>query len=97
MTQCRVIALNPVQAIVETETVGVALSDSRIPLASHSAHGVAITNSDLLTDAPRVLRPGGRIVAPASSELPAGVVEIARDDRDTVGEAPQPVVPLRRG
>jgi hypothetical protein len=34
----------------------------------------------------RVVRPGGRIVAPVHAPLPANVKELARDDRQWVAE-----------
>lgn len=97
MTQCRVLALNPAQDIEESETVGVILSDARIPLASNSVHALAIEQATLLTDAPRVLRQGARITTPTTNELPAGVVELARDDHDILGAAVEAIISLRRG
>ncbi len=96
MTQCRVIVLNPDRAVKESETVGLVLADSRIPLASNSVHGVAIEKETLLNDAARVLRPRARITTPTTNELPAGMMELARDDHDIVGESVGPVVTLRR-
>jgi uncharacterized protein YbaR (Trm112 family) len=96
MTQCRVIALNPEGKLADSEQVGVVLADKRIPLASNSVHGIAMQNKALLNDAPRALRPRARITTSAENELPAGTMELARDDQDIVGEAVGPVVTLRR-
>lgn len=70
----------------------------RWPLAASSLHGLAL---DLATparvaDAVRVLRDGGRLVAPAAAAVPLGVRELARDDRHWVAEKVGDVVPLTR-
>lgn len=78
-----------------------------IPLASGAAHGVALdaaaaADDGLVQGAVRALRPGGRLVAPSGTPVPAGVRELARDARHWVAErvaeatttAPQPL--LRR-
>ena len=48
----------------------------------------------------RVLRPDGRLVAPAAIPVPAGIRELARDEREWVGaaegDAATAPVPLRR-
>ncbi|MBI2407698.1 MAG: hypothetical protein HYV19_05305 [Gemmatimonadetes bacterium] len=70
----------------------------RWPLASASLHGMALDHAtDARTaDALRVLRPGGRLVAPVGSPLPAGARELARDDRHWVAEKAADVITLRR-
>ena len=70
----------------------------RWPLAAASLHGVAL---DRITpartdDAVRLLRTGGRLVAPVSAVLPPGVRELARDERHWVAERVGDVIPLRR-
>jgi hypothetical protein len=72
-------------------------------MASGSVRGVALdihhAESPWLADAVRVLRAGGRLVAPASAPLPAGTRELARDDREWVAVAegtPATIIPLRR-
>jgi hypothetical protein len=70
----------------------------RWPLADASVHGLAIgrVTDARLADAVRVLRPRGRLVAPADAPLPMGVAELARDARHWVAEKTPDVVPLTR-
>lgn len=76
-----------------------------LPLARGSAHGAAVgepASDELAAAAAEVVRPGGRLVAPAVIAVPAGITELVRDDRAWVGErdagsfAASPV-PLERG
>src|SRR5512133_1489426 len=70
----------------------------RWPIAGASLHGVAmdrVTNARL-ADALRVLRAGGRLIAPASADIPAGARELARDERHWVAEKVGDVIPLAR-
>ncbi|MEQ1691473.1 MAG: hypothetical protein ABMA00_09325 [Gemmatimonas sp.] len=59
-----------------------------IPLAGASLHGVAVDTAHiaLLSDAARVVRQGGRVVAPAHAPVPEGCRELARDEREWVAE-----------
>jgi hypothetical protein len=70
----------------------------RWPLASACVHGMALANATAArtTDALRVLRPGGRLVAPVGTPLPAGARELARDERHWVAEKAADVITLRR-
>ncbi|HET9453639.1 MAG TPA: hypothetical protein VFO66_05060 [Gemmatimonadaceae bacterium] len=67
-------------------------SRAAIPLATASLRAVAIdalVGDDAgaqLTEAVRVVRPGGRMLAPASLPVPHGIREIARDAAWWVGE-----------
>jgi uncharacterized protein YbaR (Trm112 family) len=59
-----------------------------LPLAQASLHGIAIDERHValmgLTQAQAVLRPHGRLVAPAVAPVAAGLTELARDDREWV-------------
>jgi len=73
----------------------------RVPLAPRSARGVALdgawaSEGGRVASAVTVLTPRGRLVAPATSPLPAGVREIARDALEWVAERDADVVGLRR-
>lgn len=59
-----------------------------IPLAGASLHGVAVDSAHiaLLSDAARVVRHGGRVVAPVHAPVPEGCRELARDEREWVAE-----------
>ncbi|MDQ8154264.1 MAG: hypothetical protein P3B98_06330 [Gemmatimonadota bacterium] len=71
----------------------------RWPLASASLHGLALSRATepRLDDAVRVLRAGGRLIAPASAPVPAGIRELTRDGRHWVAEKAAPLVTLARG
>ena len=74
MTEARIFALNAARHIEESETVGLLEVNRVIPLAASSVQGVAIDPSfpaEILSSAIKVVRPGGRIVAPAAIEPPA--------------------------
>jgi hypothetical protein len=45
----------------------------------------ATSDPSLLAGVARALRPGGRLVAPAATGVPAGIRELARDAREWVG------------
>lgn len=75
----------------------------RVPFASASVRAAAIDGAladpDRLGQIARVIRPAGRLVAPASAPVPDEIRELARDDRDWVGErqvGATPPVTLRR-
>jgi uncharacterized protein YbaR (Trm112 family) len=74
------------------EGVSAIYADGAIPLAAGSVRAVA-------TDAPeavvRALRAGGRVLAPAAAAVPVGIHELARDDRQWVGEATTVATPVR--
>lgn len=77
--------------------------DAIVPLAQSSLHGAAIdeahSNPFRLSQLSALLRPRGRLVAPASTNLPLGVSELARDEREWVAArttSRSDVVPLRR-
>jgi uncharacterized protein YbaR (Trm112 family) len=71
---------------------------NRWPLAPSSVDGAALVHIEAarLADIVRVLRPRGRLVAPAHAPVPVGIAELARDDRHWVGEKLGDVVGLSR-
>lgn len=96
ITESRVIAVNPSSPVADTELVSTVRSRARIPLATSSVDGVAARTSKLIDDAARVLRQGGRLVAPLASTLPATLSELARDASAIVAEASGPLIQLSR-
>lgn len=95
--QCRVIALNPRSPVKDSERVATVLADTRIPFASSSVYGIALSAvTDFANDIARVLQAGGRAVLPADADLPGGLNELARDDRNVVAEFVGPMVSLNR-
>lgn len=61
---------------------------AQLPLASASLHALAVDAAHvaLLADAARVVRTGGRVVAPAHSPVATGLHELARDSTHWVAE-----------
>ncbi len=61
---------------------------SRLPLADASLAALAVDDAHiaLLADATRVVRRGGRVLAPAHAPVPPGCTELARDECEWVAE-----------
>jgi hypothetical protein len=96
----RLFALDPVGAPDDSEQVSVIRSSQGISLAPASVDGVALDPDTAtavnLRSAVRVLRPGGRLLAPVGVPVPEGIGELARDENYWVGEAALAVIPLAR-
>lgn len=98
MTEARVITLNPTGQVTETERVAVVLAGDRIPLAAASVDGIVLGDQSQtsLAEAARALKPGGRIVAPVSTDLGSRFRELARDERHAVAESIGQLISLTR-
>ena len=99
MTETRILALNPSNRVEESETVGLLRVSHEIPLAPGSVLGVAIDASfppGIISSALKVVRTGGRIVGPASIDIPSDLSVLARDENYWVAEKPAELVSLRR-
>lgn len=59
-----------------------------LPFGDATIRGVALDGPARGEDAFRTLRPGGRLIAPAATPVPAGAAELARDEADWVAERP---------
>ncbi|MGH7714073.1 MAG: hypothetical protein ACREOG_22525 [Gemmatimonadaceae bacterium] len=74
--------------------------DATLPLARASMHGAAVDAEYAarlgLDEVRALLRPNGRLVAPADVPLPVGVAQLARDESEWVAERAVDVVELRR-
>lgn len=81
----QLLALDPVTDLESGGGVSVALTGRRMPLRPAAARGIALDEShcepDYIASAAEALRPGARLLAPASSALPPVLTEITRDDR----------------
>jgi hypothetical protein len=84
MLPVMILAVNPAVPLPTRERFGVVSTSSGLPLRTGIAAGIALSDAALVTDAMRVLRPGGRLVAPAASESVPGLEELARDEREWV-------------
>ena len=98
MTECRVIVVNTPSSLRESERVGVITAGERMPVAPASVDGFLASSGDAarFQEAARILRPGGRIVAPADSAVAPPFRELARDERHVVAEAVGPLIGLAR-
>ena len=95
LTETKVIAVNPASEISDSETVATVLCDVRLPFASDSIAGVVIGDAVFLDDVSRILSHGGRALLPIGSPIPAGLVEMMRDDRNILAESVGAIVSLR--
>jgi uncharacterized protein YbaR (Trm112 family) len=88
------VLLNPRPPVAAGDGISILEIAADIPLADATCRGVALDAAHAdgrhLDEAVRVLRPGGRLLAPAATPLPAGVIELARDDRLWVAERAAP-------
>jgi hypothetical protein len=99
MTETRILALNPGKRVEESESVGLLRVSHEIPLAPASVLGVALDASfppEIIASALKVVRPGGRVVGPATIDPPTDLAVLARDESYWVAEKPVEMVPLRR-
>jgi uncharacterized protein YbaR (Trm112 family) len=96
--EARVLVVNPRTAVHESERVALILADDRLPFAPGSIDGIIIDEATTVfgKDAARVLRQGGRLVAPAGTDLPAGFRELARDYDQVVAESIGELITLSR-
>lgn len=104
LTQTPIVAVNPSLAMPVRLAAG-AIRCQTIPFAEGSARAFALDNSskqELIASGVRAVRPGGRVLGPATLPVPEGVRELVRDDVVWVGEksaapsAPR-LVSLKRG
>lgn len=99
MTEARIMAINPVAPLGESERVAVIRVSQRFPFAPGSVDGLMLDESSATTlahDAGRVLRQGGRLVGPATLKIDGQLRELARDDRNVVAESVGQLIFLSR-
>jgi hypothetical protein len=96
------VLLNPAAPVPAGQGISVLNVGPGIPLADAVCRGVALDDdhagADFVAAAVRILRPRGRLLAPASTPMPAGVTELARDGELWVAErnaGPPTLVALR--
>jgi uncharacterized protein YbaR (Trm112 family) len=99
MTEARVFAINPKAGAEESETVGLLLVGSEIPVAPGSVLGVALDASfpsETVASAVKAVRPGGRIVGPVEIPPPSEVAVLAQDEDYWVAQKAPEVIKLSR-
>ena len=99
MAQVRVLVLNALDEVKESPTVGLLRVGSEIPVAPGSVFGVALDAwfpAKILDSAIKAVRPGGRIVGPATIPPPADLAVLAHDDNYWVAQKAPDVVKLSR-
>jgi hypothetical protein len=99
MTEARVLALNPNDGAEESETVGLLLVGSEIPVAAGSVLGVAVDASfpaEIVASAVKAVRAGGRIVGPVEIPPPSELAVLAQDEDYWVAEKAPDVIKLSR-
>lgn len=99
MAEVRVLALNAPDGVKESPTVGLLHVGPKIPVAAGSVLGVALDAwfpAKIVASAIRAVRPGGRIVGPATIPAPADLHVLAHDDRYWVAQKAPEVVTISR-
>lgn len=79
---CTVIALNSADK-ADSARVSRLRANDIVPLARECLDGIALASSSprLLGYGAKALRPGARMIGPASAQLPVGLAELARDEK----------------
>jgi len=100
MAQPRIVGLTRKSTPGGSEDVAWLQIADRVPLAPQSADAVAIdgdfATASGIAESHRILRPGGRLLAPADVTLSGGFRELARDDRYVVAERIPELIRLSR-
>ncbi|HUQ19815.1 MAG TPA: hypothetical protein VM099_09405 [Gemmatimonadaceae bacterium] len=99
MAEARVISLNATKSKHDDHVLEIR-TNSRIPLSSSSLDGIALDKAhsaeELMREAERVIRPGGRIVYSIIAAPAGGFHELARDDDFVVAEKVAELTMLQR-
>lgn len=98
LTGARIVVWNPIRVMADQDVVCTVFAAGAVPLAPGAAIGVAIGAGGMHPASVPVgaLRPGGRLVLPASTVVPSAFRELARDDADSVSEKIGELAMLRR-
>jgi uncharacterized protein YbaR (Trm112 family) len=78
-----VLGIDPVAGVTSGDGISLARSAGVLPLRPSTARGIALdalhATPDYVESAAAALRPGARLLAPVTAELPAALTELARD------------------
>lgn len=101
LVECPLILVDPPLEVDASPGLSILLTDGPLPLAAGAARGTALdvagpagAPGERIASAVRATRVKGRVVGRLSLALPAGVTELARDDRDWVAERDAQASPL---
>ncbi len=88
MTDAHCLAINAPRSLAAVVSSLCMDIGSALPLASASLHGIAVdvAHVGVLADAARLVRVGGRVVAPVNTAIPQGLRELARDAVEWVAQ-----------
>ena len=98
----QLLLVNPPRDVASGAGVSILRADDRLPLAHGSARAAAIDvmHAELAREITELVRPGGRVIGPASLAVPEGTHELARDEEIWVAQresaASRPVPLIRR-
>ena len=99
LTEARVMAINPLHPVTDTERIASIRVNDRLPFAPVSVDAIMLDESSpdsLSRDAGRVLRQGGRLVGPSTFKIDGQFRELARDERNVVAESVGQLISLSR-
>jgi hypothetical protein len=88
MTDAPIVLVNHSPAAPEAAAAG-AIRSRVVPFAESSARALAIDEvspPEIVSSGVRAVKTGGRVLGPSTVAVPAGVMELVRDDRVWVGE-----------
>jgi uncharacterized protein YbaR (Trm112 family) len=89
LAETQLVLVNPPRTVPADVAAGVVLTSEAIPFAEGSARALALDDAapiELARSAVRAVHAGGRVLGPATLDLPEGVTELMRDERMWVGE-----------
>jgi uncharacterized protein YbaR (Trm112 family) len=99
-----VVVLNAQPDASSSQVISAIMVDDRLPFGAGTVRAAALGGeaSQLLASTAECLRSRGRLVGPVTADVPAGVVELARDadhwvaERDALASPPVPLRSARR-
>ena len=89
LAETQLVLVNPPRTVPADVAAGVVLTRDAVPFAEGSARALALDDPaplEFARSAVRAVRVGGRVLGPATFDLPEGVTELVRDERMWVGE-----------
>lgn len=89
LAETQLVLVNPPRSVPADIAAGVVLTSEAVPFAGGSARALALdepASRNFVRSAVRAVRAGGRVLGPATLDLPEGVTELVRDEWMWVGE-----------